>query len=239
MDVFRRLLFVAAFAGLTTGIFITAVHQMTTVPIILEAETFEQGSEAPAPAVHAHGDTTAAHDHDAAAWGPQDGFERTAYTLLADVLTGIGFSLLLVAASAVKGDGLDWRRGLYWGLAGFAAVTLAPGLGLPPEVPGTEAAPLVERQIWWLATVVLTAGGLAAIFFGRRPFLTLAGITLIVLPHAYGAPQPAEHASLAPEELAHRFMVAATLTSLLFWLALGALTGAFYKRIFKDSTAPA
>src|SRR5262249_2208920 len=160
-----------------------------------EAEVFEKAAEA-APAAHVHegqAQSSPAHEHEDEAWEPEDGLERTAFTLLADILTGIGFSLLLVAAYTVKGDDLDWRQGLYGGLAGFAAVTLAPGLGLPPEVPGTEAAPLLQRQIWWVATVLLTGGGLAAIVFGKRPLLALVGVALIVLPHAYGAPQPAEY----------------------------------------------
>ena len=56
------------------------------------------------------------------------------------------------------------------------------------------------------------------------------GVVAIILPHLYGAPQPAEYKSLAPEGLAHQFIVAAVVTSLLFWLALGSLTGALYKR---------
>jgi predicted cobalt transporter CbtA len=77
-----------------------------------------------------------------AAWEPEDGIEKTAYTLLADLLTGIGFALLLAAGLALQGGTVTWRTGPFWGLAGFATFTLAPGLGLPPELPGTETAPL-------------------------------------------------------------------------------------------------
>jgi predicted cobalt transporter CbtA len=51
-----------------------------------------------------------------------------------------------------------------------------------------------------------------------------------VLPHLYGAPQPVTPAATAPEALAHQFVVAVTLVSLLFWLILGASTGYFYRR---------
>lgn len=249
MDTFRRLLTVAVFAGLIAGLFITAVHQVSTVPVILEAETYEGGEAAAAhshdhdhdhahaadEAAVAHGDEQEqGHEHEG--WTPADGLERTFFTGLADVLTGIGFSLLLVAAYVFSGQsGLDWRKGLYWGLAGFAAVTLAPGLGLPPELPGTAAAPLIDRQVWWVATALLTAGGLALIFLGKRALLSAIGLALIVLPHAIGAPQPAEHEALAPASLTQRFAVAATVTSLLFWAALGALTGYFYSRTFKQA----
>src|SRR5262245_21685033 len=145
MQVFRRLFIAAASAGLLSGLFVTLVHQVTTVPVILDAEVFEKAADekaaaAPAPTTDATHEDGHDHEHDAAAWEPQDGFERTAYTLGADLLTGIGFALLLIAAYAISGRSIDWRQGVYWGLAGFVVFTLAPGLGLPPEVPGTAAA---------------------------------------------------------------------------------------------------
>lgn len=250
METFRRLFIVAALAGLIAGVFITIVHQVSTSQIILAAEVFENAAEAaePAAAEAPAADATEAaagaeahdheaHDHGAEAWGPADGLERTLYTALADILTGIGFSLLLVAGYRIWGGQMNWRTGLYWGLAGFAAIVLSPDLGLPPEVPGTEAAPLLDRQIWWVATAMLTAGGLALVFFGKRYWWAAVGLALIVLPHAYGAPQPAEHVSVAPEELAHRFIVAATIAGLLFWSVLGTATGYFYNRVFKDAAA--
>jgi cobalt transporter subunit CbtA len=227
MTLFRNIVFAAALAGLIAGLFATIGHAIGTVPIILKAETYEKAGEAAAPA---DADAaTAEHHHDAAAWEPAEGFERTAFTVLADVLTGIGFGLLLTAAYALRGRAMDWRQGLFWGLAGFATFTLAPGLGLPPEVPGTESAPLFDRQIWWVATAIATAGGLGLVFFTRQVAPTVLGIGLIALPHLYGAPQPAEYKSLVPEGLAHSFVVAVVVTSFLFWLVLGSLTGVFYR----------
>ena len=69
-------------------------------------------------------------------WAPADGFERFAFSVLANIVTGIGFALVLVAVSEFAGGIGNWRQGIFWGLAGFAAFTLAPGLGLPPELPG-------------------------------------------------------------------------------------------------------
>ncbi len=229
MTPFRNIVFAAALAGLIAGLFVTIAHTVGTVPIILKAETYEKVAEtSAAPATNADA-AAAEHHHDAEAWQPTDGFERTAFTVLADVLTGIAFGLLLTAAYALRGRAMDWRQGLFWGLAGFATFTLAPGLGLPPEVPGTESAPLLARQIWWVATAVATAGGLALIFFTRSIALTVLGAGMIALPHIYGAPQPAEYKSLVPEGLAHSFAVAAVVTSFLFWLVLGSLTGVFYR----------
>ena len=228
MAVFRRLLYAALCAGLLSGFVAAAAHQIGTVPLILKAETYEQKTPQPPTNAHSH---TPAEAHDAAAaWEPENGIERAAYTLAADLLTAIGFALLLVSGLALRGGAIDWRDGLFWGLAGFAAFTIAPGLGLPPEIPGTEAAPLLGRQLWWLATTVSTGAGLALLAFTRRAPAAALALLLIVLPHLYGAPLPAEHAAAAPDSLAHQFVVAVTVTSLLFWAALGASTGYFYRR---------
>ena len=102
---------------------------------------------------------------------------------------------------------------------------------MPPALPGAAVAALPERQLWWLVTVVATAGGLALFACGRRPFHAALGVVLIVLPQLYGAPQPLDPAAtMVPVALAHRFAVATTLVSFLFWTMLGALTGLFRER---------
>ena len=125
----------------------------------------------------------------------------------------------------------SWREGLFWGLAGFATFTLAPCLGLPPELPGSEAAPLLQRQLWWLAAAGSTGIGLALLAFTERAGWALLAAVLLVLPHIYGAPEPHGHAASAPPEvLTRQFVVAVTVISLLFWLSLGAASGYFYRR---------
>jgi cobalt transporter subunit CbtA len=233
MGVFRRLLLAALCAGLVAGGVAALAHQFGTVPLILQAETYEK------PMVAA-GQPGQAHDHGAAAeWEPENGVERAAYMLAADLLTGIGFALLLAAGLMLRGGDAGWHDGLFWGLAGFAAFTLAPGIGLPPELPGSEAGPLLARQLWWVTTAAATAGGLALLAFTRSPVYAVLAAALIVLPHVYGAPQTGEHvgahAGLAPETLARQFVVAATLVSFLFWCALGAATGYFYRRFQPES----
>lgn len=227
MAVFRRLVFVAVCAGLLSGILATAAHQVGTVPIILKAETYEK------PAAYG---TEKTPEH-AAAWEPEAGAERTVFTLLADSLTGIGFALLLAAGLTLRGGEINWRDGLFWGLAGFASFTIAPGLGLPPELPGTEAAPLLQRQLWWLATAAATGSALALLAFTRRARWAILAAVLIVMPHLYGAPRPAAPtAAAAPEILARQFVVAVTLVSFLFWLILGASTGYLYDRLQRRSS---
>ena len=227
MAVFRRLVLVALCAGLLSGVFATAAHQIGTVPVILKAEMYEKAAEHQAASVQAH-------EH-SAEWEPENGPERTAYTLIADVLTGIGFALLLAAGLTLRGGEVTWRAGLIWGLGGFAAFTIAPGLGLPPQVPGSETASLFERQAWWLVTAVSTGCALALFSFTRRaPWAILAAL-LIVLPHLYGAPKPMDHSAAAPERLARQFIVSVTIVSFLFWLILGASTGYFFRRFHPPS----
>jgi cobalt transporter subunit CbtA len=234
MTLFRNVVFVAAIAGLLAGIGMTAMQAFATVPLILKAETFEKtaGTEAHdqgiAPA-NAVGGTEAsvaqAHEHETEAWAPADGFERFAYTAAANIVTAIGFALILVAISEAFGGIANWRQGLFWGFAGFAVFTLAPGLGLPPELPAMPTADLVARQVWWIGTVTATAAGLALIAFRSSIPLAVLGVALIVAPHVIGAPQPASHESPIPEELHHQFVVAATVTNLVFWVVLGGIAG--------------
>ncbi len=228
MGAFRRLVCAALCAGLLSGLLAAAAHQIATVPLILKAEVYEAAAQHASPAyVHSPG---AAHYEAAPAWAPENGVERAGFTLVADLLAAIGFALMLAAGLSLRGGEGGWREGLFWGLAGFAVFTLAPGIGLPPEVPGTAAAPLPARQLWWLATAAMTGGGLALLAFTRRPAYAVLAVLLIVLPQLYGAPQPAAPAAAAPAALAHRFAVMATLVSFLFWATLGASTGYFYRR---------
>lgn len=236
MSLFRTILFVAALAGIGTGLVGSAIHLYATVPLILQAETFENAGADTAPAeaaAHEHAPGASAHEHahDADEWGPADGIERNGLTVIFTVLTGFGFGLLLVAASELVGGLKNWHQGVIWGLAGFAAFTLAPGLGLPPELPAMPAADLAARQLWWIGTVAATAGGLALIAFGRSPLLAVLGVALILAPHVIGAPQPDSHESPIPQSLHHSFIVASVMTSFVFWALLGGLAGWLRPRI--------
>ena len=175
MPMFRSIVFTAALAGLLAGLLLTIAQHLGTVPLILKAEVYEQAAEpaaaAPTPMVAGH--DHASHEHEA--WSPQDGFERTAFTFVANIITGTGFALLLVAGFALRGGAIGWRQGLFWGLAGFAVFMLAPSLGLPPELPGMPVAELGPRQVWWLLTAAATAAGLALLAFRRDSRLGCSG----------------------------------------------------------------
>ncbi len=231
MPVFRTIVFAAALAGLLAGVLLSLVQQFSTVPLILQAEVFEQGA-APMPEMAAGADHDhAMHEHEHVAWAPQDGLERTLFTFVANIIVGVGFALLLVAGFVLRGRAIGWQQGLWWGLAGFAVFMLAPSIGLPPELPGMPAAPLGPRQIWWLLTVASTATGLGLLAFRRTPLLAAVAVALLVMPHLVGAPQPAAAESAVPEALHHQFVVAVTITSLLFWTVLGVLSALFFQRL--------
>ena len=259
MSTFRSIVFSSVIAGFIVGLIVTVAQQFGTVPLILRAEVFEkaaethqhEGAAAPQPAAAGHdhaspehtGHDHASHDHGAEAWEPRDGFERNAYTAAANVLTAIGFALLLAGFFAVRsgatGEGVSWHQGLMWGLAGFAVFTIAPGLGLPPELPGVPAAPLVSRQIWWTAAALATAAGLALIVFRRSVPAAIAGVILLILPHLIGAPELEHVETNVPSSLTHQFVTAVTLTSLVFWSLLGAVTSAIFARLDHGADARA
>lgn len=227
MAAFKKIVSVAALAGLLAGLLLTAVQQIQVVPLILDAETHEQATETANPAKRIN--APAEHEH--GAWQPENGWERDLFTASANIVVALGFALLLGAAVALRGAKLNWRTGLLWGLGGYAVFFVAPSLGLPPEVPGTQAAELAHRQAWWVATSVFTAAGLASMVFSGRGAIKILGAALLIVPHLIGAPQPEVHGNTAPAELAQAFVIATFIANAVFWLGLGGLFGFFHRRL--------
>ncbi|WFU15408.1 CbtA family protein [Bradyrhizobium sp. CB3481] len=233
MPVFRSIVFSAALAGLIVGVIISIAQFFGTVPLIQQSEVYERK----AAATHSH--ASPANDQDKAhrqesEWEPEEGFQRNAFTVGANILTAIGFALLLTGIYAIRGRHVTWREGLLWGLAGFVVFTAAPGLGLPPELPGMPVADLTARQTWWIATAAATAGGLALLVLIPAAWSAVLGLALIALPHLIGAPVAPESHSAVPAALSHRFIVVVTLTSLLFWALLGVATSLAFERISRS-----
>ncbi len=226
MSVLKQIVSAAAMAGILSGLLLTALQQIQVVPLILQAEVYEQTAEAASHSSHEH--TAGGHEHEA--WRPSDGWERTLFTATANIVLALGFALLLGAAISLCGKTIDWRAGLLWGVAGYVVFFVAPSLGLPPEVPGTEAAHLHDRQIWWLMTTVSTATGLSLLVFARTWLIKVVGVVLLGVPHLIGAPQPPIHRSAAPAELAITFKYATAFANAVFWLSLGGLIGFFHKK---------
>lgn len=229
--VIRRFLASALLAGFLAGLAVTLLQPFTTTPLILQAEAYEHAAAAPASG------TPHAHDHGQGADNGgklAGGMERLIFTALANVIAGVGFGFLLVAGFALWNGKANGRTGVIWGMAGFAVFTLAPSLGLAPELPTTQAAGLMARQTWWILTAAATAVGLWLLVFPRKPLAAAAGIAALALPHIIGAPHPHGFSTQIPPELAAQFAAASIVTSAVFWACLGWLAGALYGR---DSAA--
>ena len=223
----KRIAQTAGFSGLLAALVLTLLQSFWVAPLILEAETFEK----PAPTqTHDHADSAMpAHSHDAEAWEPEDGWQRILSTTGGNLVVAVGFALMLAGLYTLRNP-TRTSQGLLWGVAGYATFCLAPTLGLPPELPGTAAADLLQRQIWWVGTAASTAVAIALVVFGKHWALKVLGIVIVVIPHIMGAPQPLVHSSLAPEALESQFKIASQLTNFAFWLALGVISAWLFRR---------
>ena len=237
---FRKVVYYSILAGIVAGLVLTAVQRLQVVPIIFDAETFESAST-DAASGEADG-----HDHEH--WGPEDGVERTLFTAFSNVLTAVGFALVLLSVLLVAQTwsrswptAFAWRRALGWSLGGFAVFWLAPALGLPPEIPLQNAAELQDRQVWWVICVVCTAAGLGGLAFAPSPWRWVAPI-VIAVPYLIGAPHPegpmfldqTPEAARALEALAADYVYATAFANAVFWLVLGSVVTWAGARITRD-----
>ena len=243
-----RILGACLVAGVLSGLAVSGLQQITTVPLILEAEVYEKAAEKAAAPEHSsltdtndaklilvHGDMAAEPGH-AEAWEPEDGLQRTAFTTVATVGTSVGFALMLLAAMLASGVEISPKTAAVWGLAAFISTGLAPGLGLAPELPGSAAAELLSRQIWWVSTAAMTAAGIWLLFRSPGASRLVAGLALIAMPHIFGAPDTHAFTSTAPAELAGHFASASLALHAVLWIAVGASVGYFWQR-FNHSEA--
>jgi cobalt transporter subunit CbtA len=225
---FRNLFFAAILAALCAGLVNSAIQYFRVTPLILHAETFEGGA-------HTHDAATPAHTHDAPGvalhaqdeieWAPQDGLERTTYTVLANLLAAAGFALVIGAVSLFANLPITFANGVVWGFAGFLVFTLAPAFGLAPELPGMPAAEVFPRQLWWWGTVGATGAAALLLAKTRATWAIALAIVLVAAPHFVGAPQPPDEASSVPAHLATEFAAAALGTAAVFWIVLGLCFG--------------
>jgi len=220
LTTFRELVTAALWTGLLAGLLLTAVQQIQVIPTLLQAEVYEEAAAV----------ANAANSHEHEAWQPENGWDRTFFTAVANISLGMGFALLIGSVMCLRGRPGSWRMGLLWGLAGYLTFFVAPSLGLPPEVPGTEAAKLADRQSWWLITVLDTGFGLSLLAFAKTKTNKIFGAVLLAAPHLIGAPQPEVYSSATPAELAQSFIVATVFANAVFWLTIGGLMGQFYKK---------
>ena len=225
-------------------------------------------STVPALAIagHAHAPGTAAHDHaktavqppaqavnptldpdlsnsTAKVWEPANGVERIAWTWVANALHAFSMALLVFAVMGLW----RYRRGTALtamqlsgcvAAAGWLSFYLWPTLGLPAEVPGMEAAPLHDRQLWWVLAAGSAGVACALVAFAKASWRWPCAAVLLALPFALGAPHvqgvalagfsPTAHAALG--QLVQKFGWATTWVSLSFWSGMGLACGLAFQR---------
>lgn len=216
----RRVVLAAILAGVVAGLLMSLVQHWRVTPLILEAEKYEVAV--------AHDDGPTAETGEP--WTPADGVERTALTVLFNLLTGIAFSFIAAAASLLTRLPLTAANGALWGLAGFSIFMLAPSAGLPPELPGMAAGDLAARQLWWWSAVAATAAGVGLMALTRRLAWKALAVVVMALPHVVGAPHPASPEAAVPAGLANAFAANALAVSAVFWVTLGVSLGYFLSR---------
>lgn len=223
----RNLLSSAVFAGVLTGLVAVLLHFLFVTPLLLEGELYESGER-----IHFATDGSTQSERGAPALAADMG--RHAITAGFNMVTFSGYALVLLALMTMARDRvaatITPRTGLIWGLCGFIVMQLAPAVGLPPELPGTPAAELAPRQIWWAATAVATAIGLGLIAFGRGTVMPILGIVLILAPHFIGAPHLDTYFGVAPPELSAEFATRSLGVAAFAWTMLGWACAYFFLR---------
>ena len=254
------------FAGLLAGLATSLVQSVTTLPLLVAAESYERGhhhgngdgeessrdSPAPVPPAHTGGLVGAAHYLDVA--GPK----RWLLTATANGLVGVAFAMILFgcmeAWARFRGPAKEspdnpipkgFPVGLAWGLAGFAVFAAAPAMaGLAAQPPAVAMAGLEARQLWWFFVVVMTALGLFNLVFAERLSLKGLGLGIMALPLLIGGPELAlVQESTLPPQYAAEFAGRSLGSSAVFWCALGLCCHRFRllfaARLPDSSTRPA
>jgi len=227
--VFRRIILCAIIVGLIVGSVYGVFQQLKINPIIYTAEQYEISEK------------TAAHNHDGhahEAWGPKDGMERILFTMVANMLVGISFSIVLISLMALHDlkstkPNVNLVRGVGWGIAMMVTMFISPALfGLHPEVPGTNAAAIDDRQIWWFFCVIFTAIGIFLLYYLPLK-LKILGVFSVLIPQFIRVLYPNKFifTNLDPlamnslTDLSDQFFAITTIGMLIFYVLLGALSG--------------
>lgn len=227
---FRQIFFTACLTALVASLGFSLYQFYFVNPLIFAAELYEMAEPVDMHAIPQIEE-----------WAPGDGLERSFYTLLANFLMCLAYSLLLASAMVFRGTS-STLKGLAWGMAAYLSIFVAPSMGLPPEIPGMQAADLNLRQDWWLLAVSLTAIGLAVFAFTPL-YYKGAGFILILLPHLIGAPAAEIHGFSHPDPIAiakltdlwHQFILHTSIANALLWLIIGITTGFLCHKFIDDT----
>ena len=220
-------LFVSAIcAGIAAGLLASALQFIFVIPVLLEGELYETGARV-------HFGTDGSPQSDRGTPPLAGDWLRHSMTVAFNIVTYTGYGLLLAAMisfASLKGITTTAKQGLIWGLCGYIAVQLAPAISLPPELPGTIAAEVGQRQLWWISTILASAAGLGLIAFGHS-YLPLAGVVLMAIPHLLGAPHLDTFFGVAPPELAAEFATLSLGAAAAGWVLLGYAVAAILQHL--------
>ena len=237
----RNLILSALMVGVISGLCYGLFQQLQVNPLIYAAEVYEVAEPTAATANDGH-----SHDH-GEAWGPEDGMPRMAFTLGSNITIAFALALIMISLMALHNQKslkpkLNALRGAAWGIVAMFCFFVAPAmLGLHPEVPGTNAAELESRQIWWLFCALASALGIAVVYYGSV-LLKAVGVLIVAAPHLIGAPLPTEHgfantdpvAIQALTELTSQFYMMTAIGMLILFIIMGVLSGLSLKKFVRN-----
>jgi cobalt transporter subunit CbtA len=231
-----RYVLAALFAGILAGVLLSGIQYFRLSPLIAAAEVFEEANAAKTdeactetmPGMKMCGEDGAKQ------WEPAPGLERFGLTSVASLIAGGGFALVLAGLSQLVGIPITRQNGWVWGLLGFLSVHVATGAGLPPEVPGMPVADLLQRQVWWLGTIIATGTAIYLFTQKKAAWAIVFGVVLVAGPHLIGAPQAPHGKTTVPPALAAEFAANAIAAAAVFWVAMGVLLGRLLPHIEMD-----
>ena len=236
----KHMLSSALFAGFAAGLLFALLQYLLVEPKILLAERYEsrelvhfQGvaAESSSSSMSALTMPAAKSAVPDVAKDTQPETTRRAFTVLFAALIYSGYGLVMMAAIQLAvqfGVKIGLAQGLLWGLAGFASFQLMPALGLEPELPGTPAADLTARQVWWAGTAICTGLGLWFLAYGTALWQRALGVAVLAIPHIWGAPELTAFGGVVPPELASSFAARSLGVGLISWMTLGGLLVTFW-----------
>ena len=228
----------ALFAGLLAGLIAVLLQWALMEKLILEGEEYEAGAKSHFAGVlvlNEDGETAeqAAESGVAAEEEEESLATRYALAFFAAFVTWVGWALLMVAGFALAekyGQRITMKDAILWGVAGFGAIHVMTGIGLAPELPGTPAAELELRQLWWMTTAATAIIAFALMAYGRKPIYIVIGLALLIAPHLIGAPHLDGYAGVAPPELSGEYVARSYAVAFIAWVALGLAAGYFWNR---------
>lgn len=174
---FKRLLIIGLLAGSFSGSLLTIIHLFTVIPLIHQAEQFE--NQLPVSlAEHA------SHSAGSPEWEPEDGWERLGFTWISNLVIASGFGMMMAGMMSLRRP-QNWTQATLFGLAGFYCFFLAPASLLPPELPGALTEGLLPRQGIWLYAVAASILSFALLRFTNQSSIRVFALLVLVSPFSF------------------------------------------------------